>query len=216
MAELPILPLKTDALLADTQHMSTEEFGAYCRLLFTMWRHEARLVDDAIELARIAGVTPKQWKAIAERVMRPMIVAGGLVSQKRLSATWVDVQELRKKRAHAASGRWKSKTNANVDANAFQLDVFCNANQNQNQIRENTSSELRPAFVEKVDKLPAGSLATALDGSALTRPPMAEQAKKRSFEGVKRPNELSKGELAELYTEAEARRQAALKQPSAA
>ena len=46
MAELPILPVKTDALLADTTHMSAEEFGVYCRLLFVMWRHEARLKDD--------------------------------------------------------------------------------------------------------------------------------------------------------------------------
>ncbi len=43
MADLPILPLKTDALLADTGHLSAEEFGAYCRILFTMWRHDARL-----------------------------------------------------------------------------------------------------------------------------------------------------------------------------
>ncbi len=101
MAELPILPVKTDALLADTGHMSAEEFGAYCRLLFTMWRHDARLVDNAEELARIAGVTPKRWEAIAERVMRPMTVAGGLVSQKRLTSTWCDVQDRRRKNAAA-------------------------------------------------------------------------------------------------------------------
>ena len=46
MAELPILPLKTDALLADTSHMSAAEFGAYCRILFVMWRHGARLPDN--------------------------------------------------------------------------------------------------------------------------------------------------------------------------
>lgn len=111
MAELPILPLKIDALLADTQHMSAEEFGAYCRLLFTMWRHGARLVDDAEELARIVGVTPARWSEIAPRVLRPMTTAGGELSQKRLSATWLDVQAMRKDRAAAgtagAARRWR-------------------------------------------------------------------------------------------------------------
>jgi uncharacterized protein YdaU (DUF1376 family) len=113
MADLPILPLKTDALLADTTHMSAEEFGAYCRILFVMWRHEARLPDDATEIARIAGVTVARWQKIAERVTRPLTIAGGTMSQKRLTATWLDVQELRKKRAAAAARRWTPKANAN-------------------------------------------------------------------------------------------------------
>lgn len=113
MAELPILPLKTDALLADTQHMSAEEFGAYCRLLFTMWRHGGQLQNDAAELARIVGVSPKRWEAIAERVMRPMTATGNILSQKRLTSTWMDVQKLRAKRAAAAEYRWRNRRHAN-------------------------------------------------------------------------------------------------------
>jgi len=41
-----------------------------------------------------------------ERVMRPMTIAGGQVSQKRLTDTWMRVQETRKKRALAAHTRW--------------------------------------------------------------------------------------------------------------
>lgn len=113
MADLPILPLKTDALLADTTHMSAEEFGAYCRILFVMWRHDAKLPDDPLELARIAGVTAARWQKIGERVTRPLTKAGGIVSQKRLTATWLDVQELRTKRAAAAALRWNGRNNAN-------------------------------------------------------------------------------------------------------
>jgi len=118
MAELPVLPLKTDALLADTMHMSAEEFGAYCRILFVMWRHGARLPNDARELARIAGVSDYKWKRISEKVLRPMTNGGGLLSQKRLSATWLDVQEVRKKRAFAANIRHHGKFNANGGAHA--------------------------------------------------------------------------------------------------
>lgn len=118
MAELPVLPLKTDALLADTTHMSAEEFGAYVRILCVMWRHEARLPDDPVELARIAGVSPRRWKQIADRVMRPMLVTAGTVSQKRLTATWLDVQEIRRKRALSAEARWRGKRGANGHAYA--------------------------------------------------------------------------------------------------
>lgn len=114
MAELPIMPVKTDALLADTAHMSTEEFGAYCRLLFVMWLHRGKLMDDDVELASIAGLTKERWGQLRERVMRPMTVAGGLVSQKRLTDTWDKVQAKRRKNAEAANVRWRK-----ADANAY-------------------------------------------------------------------------------------------------
>ena len=109
MAEFPILPLKIDALLSDTTHMTTEEFGAYCRLLFVMWRQRGRLIDDDRELANIAGVSLYRWRKLREKVMRPMTVFGGQVSQKRLTDTWLEVQELRKKRAQAAQLRWAAR-----------------------------------------------------------------------------------------------------------
>jgi uncharacterized protein YdaU (DUF1376 family) len=121
MANLPILPLKTDALLADTGHLSAEEFGAYCRILFVMWRHDARLPNNQTELARIAGVTPRRWKVIAERVMRPCTVIDGVVSQKRLTSTFFDVQELRRKKAEASNIRWlgeKRRSNGHAPAYA--------------------------------------------------------------------------------------------------
>jgi len=109
MAQLPVLPLYPERLLGDTRYMSAEEFGAYCRILFVMWLQGARLPNDAEELARIAGVPLWRWKKIRERVMRPLTVVNGVVSQKRLSATWLDVQEVRKKRAAAAATRWRAK-----------------------------------------------------------------------------------------------------------
>jgi uncharacterized protein YdaU (DUF1376 family) len=113
MAELPIMPLKTDALTADTQHMSTEEFGAYCKLLFAMWRHGGRIPNKPKELARIAGVTRQRWATIAEPVMRPMTITADGVTQKRLTSTMLDVRALRAKRVEAAQKSW-SKRRANA------------------------------------------------------------------------------------------------------
>jgi uncharacterized protein YdaU (DUF1376 family) len=106
MAELPVMPLKTDALIADTTHMSAEEMGVYVRLLVAMWRHGAQLPDDPRELARIGGVSLRRWNKISERVLRPMTMSGGILTQKRLTSTWLEVQQLRETRATAASKRW--------------------------------------------------------------------------------------------------------------
>jgi uncharacterized protein YdaU (DUF1376 family) len=109
MAELPILPVKTDAILSDTMHLSAEEFGVYCRLLFVMWRQRGRLMDDDREMAMIGGVSLERWREIKEKVMRPMTIAEGQVSQKRLTDTWMQVQDVRRKRALAAQVRWNGR-----------------------------------------------------------------------------------------------------------
>ena len=118
MAELPVLPLRTDALIADTTHMSAEEFGCYVRLLIAMWRHGAKLPDKPRELARIGGVTLHHWNQISERVLRPMTVSGGILTQRRLSSTWLDVQQLRAKKSAAALKRWK-KSDAGAYAHKY-------------------------------------------------------------------------------------------------
>lgn len=123
MAELPIMPVKTAAVLADTGHLSAEEFGAYCRILFTMWQHGGRLSADDQELARIAGVYPRRWAKIKERVLRPITVGDGQLSQKRLTDTWLEVQELRRKRAVAAQARWST----NGRAHAMQMQSISSA-----------------------------------------------------------------------------------------
>ncbi len=70
MAEFPALPLWTDAYLADTRHLSTVEHGAYLLLLMEAWRRpHCDLPDDDKILARLAGLSPDEWTAIAPVVM---------------------------------------------------------------------------------------------------------------------------------------------------
>ena len=138
MAELPILPLKTDAILADTTHMNAEEFGAYCRLLFVMWRQGGKLREDDAEMALISGLPTARWRKIKEKVMRPMTTIGGLVSQKRLTDTWIQVQEVRRKRAEAAETRWTSKRGPK----AMQMHVQVQSNSNANQTKRRIDTSL--------------------------------------------------------------------------
>jgi uncharacterized protein YdaU (DUF1376 family) len=109
VAELPYLPIKPQSILADTTHLAADEMGVYCRLLFVMWLQRGHLTNDDRELAHIGGVSLKRWLRMKDRVMRPMTIAGGQVSQKRLTDTWMNVQEIRKKRAMAAQARWNGR-----------------------------------------------------------------------------------------------------------
>ncbi|SRR6266498_286256 len=89
MAEFPALPLWTDALIGDTIHLTTLEFGVYVKLLIASWRApRCELPADEKLLARYAGITPTVWKS-----MRSIILAfftphsttrGTALRQKRL------------------------------------------------------------------------------------------------------------------------------------
>jgi uncharacterized protein YdaU (DUF1376 family) len=150
VAELPFLPIATDAILADTTHMSAEEFGAYCRLLFVMWRHGGQLRDDDTELANVVGLPVKRWAAIKERVTRPMKIADGQLTQKRLTETWERVQVVKVKKTMAANKRWKSKWSAP----AMHMHSTSNANHNHNQ--DITTSSPEPAREAEPDETPQG------------------------------------------------------------
>jgi uncharacterized protein YdaU (DUF1376 family) len=114
MAELPIMPVKVAALLADTIHMTSEEFGAYCRILFALWEHGGMLRHDQKLLRRITGCTARRWGHIQGTVMAPLTICEGYVSQKRLSSTMLDVREYRAQLTAAgrigANRRWLKTT----------------------------------------------------------------------------------------------------------
>lgn len=125
MAEFPYLPLATDAYLADTTHLSTEEHGAYLLLLMTAWRSgQCRLPDDDDYLARVCRCSLRAW-----RRMRPVLapfwcVADGWWTQKRLTKErkFVDgVREKRRMAAHAKHRKNKETDAAHAGANAPEM-----------------------------------------------------------------------------------------------
>jgi uncharacterized protein YdaU (DUF1376 family) len=109
MAELPIMPVNVHLLLADTRHMTSEEFGAYCRILFTMWLHGGMIPNKPEQLARIAGVSLTRWRKMAEVVLGPMTETQDFLSQKRLTDTFLKVRELRAQRVVSAHKGWSRR-----------------------------------------------------------------------------------------------------------
>lgn len=86
MSKLPMLPLFTDAFIADTGHLTAQETGAYILLLMVAWRSEGcSLPDDDVCLARWARVNRKTWERIRPTVMAFWTLDGGRWSQKRLT-----------------------------------------------------------------------------------------------------------------------------------
>lgn len=89
--------------------MTTEEFGAYFRILVAMWRNRAKLPDVAEELALIAGLPLMRWLTIAEKVRRPMLSADGWLTQKKLTEAWMKVEALQVQRIAAGKARWSKR-----------------------------------------------------------------------------------------------------------
>lgn len=120
MAENPALPLWTDALLGDTQHLSQAEFGAYMLMLIVAWRSkDCCLPDDDKYLAKITR-SGANWKR-----MKPVVMAfwrrgeDGQLRQKRLSYEHLAVAEMRKQQSEAGKSsarKRKERLLATVEA----------------------------------------------------------------------------------------------------
>ena len=106
MAKYPFMQVVVADFVADTTHMSTEEVGAYWRILCAMWLHGAKLPAVEKELATIAGLTPTRWGQVRERVTRPLTFSGGYWTQKKMTERWDKIEKIKVKRAHAAKKRW--------------------------------------------------------------------------------------------------------------
>jgi uncharacterized protein YdaU (DUF1376 family) len=107
MAEFPALPLWTDAFVADTIHLSTEEIGAYMLLLFTAWRRPGcDLPDDDKFLASICRCDGRKWRHLRPVMLQFHTVDNGRWIQKRLQKERKYVDDLSKTQRENSLRRW--------------------------------------------------------------------------------------------------------------
>src|SRR5262245_30403304 len=90
MAQAPVMPLWTDALVADTTHLSPREFGCYVLLLIATWRNNGQpFPDNDKVLARICRMPTFEWKSQIRKSLEPFFnFADGYWRQKRLEKEW--------------------------------------------------------------------------------------------------------------------------------
>lgn len=110
MAEFPALPLFTDAYLADTRHLTTEEHGAYLLLMMEAWRRpDCNLPDDDRLLARLSGLSVERWAEVRNIIMAFWQRDGRRKTwtQKRLVKERVFVAQKSSSQRDKAVKRWK-------------------------------------------------------------------------------------------------------------
>lgn len=162
MADFPALPFWTDAYLADTTHLTTEQHGAYCLLLFKMWRQpDCDLPDDPKLMAKLAGITSAKWPGVWS-VLKVFFLIGpnGRWTQKRL----MKEREYVNKRAGKAYREQRSiagkasaaKRNGNGNPTDCQRDFNESGNENPNEISTEVN-EATPTPISKNPPPPSGS-----------------------------------------------------------
>lgn len=146
MAEAPIMPLATDAYLADTTHLSTVEHGAYLLLLMTLWRAGGRLPNDPRKLARFARLSPSQFRRVWAVIGDFFYVDGAEIGQGKCDDFLEAVRRKSKSASESARAKWR-KTKKTGDANASNPHCERYANQdpaNQDPKDNTTTSDSRP------------------------------------------------------------------------
>lgn len=109
----PWMPLYISDYRRDTAHLSAAEHGAYLLLIMRYWE-AGNLPTDERQLARIACMTPAEWRKARATVAS---FFGPGWTHKRIDAELARAEEISSKRRASAKQRY-SKTSANAPANA--------------------------------------------------------------------------------------------------
>lgn len=108
------MPFYTEAYLADTQHLSLDEQGAYMRLLSFMWMRGGYLRDDDKELARLLGLHVNKWVKMRETLgVFLQKHPPGLLTQKRLIHEYQKTESKRESKRQSAHARWQGESSKN-------------------------------------------------------------------------------------------------------
>lgn len=107
------MPLYVADYLADTRHLSTTEHGAYLLLIMHAWTNNGQLPLDETRLARIAGLSSREWSASREIILQFFGMQEDGYRHKRIDAELSRTDEIIEKRrragkASAASRRQRS------------------------------------------------------------------------------------------------------------
>lgn len=114
MADYPALPLWTDAYLADTDHLTLVEHGAYFRLLMLMWRSPScRIPNDPNWIIRRLRIDLDTFENVVKPVIDEFCTStGNWITQKRLSEEIEYLRENSKTQSARAKSRWKKEKGA--------------------------------------------------------------------------------------------------------
>jgi uncharacterized protein YdaU (DUF1376 family) len=109
------MPLYIGDYLRDTQHLTTEQHGAYFLLICACWSQGGFLPDDDIQLAAITRLSIDAWKVARRTLAKFFKISGQKWRQKRVRVELDRAQYLHEVRSKAGSkGGSKTKARARV------------------------------------------------------------------------------------------------------
>lgn len=121
----PYLPLFTGDYKRDTDHLTTEEHGAYLLILMALWDQGGRIKSDARYLSRVARVSFRRWGNFWPELKAFFYEENGQIGHRRIDRELAKVREISEKRASAASKKQNKKpkqNNKTQETNAMQMD----------------------------------------------------------------------------------------------
>lgn len=109
------MPLYIADYLADTQHLTRDEHGAYLLLMMAYWRTGTALPDDDKRLAAICKASPKEWKELRPTLAEFFTVGDGVWHQKRIEEEYAKAMAFyAKQKANGAKGGRPKKTQSDT------------------------------------------------------------------------------------------------------
>ncbi len=111
MAELPYMPLWTDAYLSDTDHLSFEEHGIYLKLLMLMWRIPGcQLPNDEVWICRRLRVSKTQFNEQVKPLMEEFLDnTGNYITSRRLQREFTASKNRSRQQSVRAKSRWNKE-----------------------------------------------------------------------------------------------------------
>jgi uncharacterized protein YdaU (DUF1376 family) len=213
---------------ADTEHLGFEEHAAYILLLHECWRHGSIPMDPR-DQARILKISLYKFQKIWP-VISKFFDADGRNKRATKERAKAEAVSLRRSVSGEIGGRKSGMIRTIAAAMAQKNEANWQANREAKQasllkqgaealkVSKKESKTVREVvggpepLVDNVDNLPAPALATALCDGALAPGPAPEQAEPKRL-ADKKPSELTKAELDQLY--AKRREDKANPQPAA-
>lgn len=192
MSELPYMPSHVSDEIADTEHLTNEELGAFRRLIRAMWRAGGLLPDDDKLLARYSRAGTR-WGAISPAIMAMMTVAGGKVSNPALMMMLTLTRERRRaavERGEAgALARWGRKVDnspKSVDNSpkSVEKSVFRSAAKLKTGTALNSSKSLKTNDGAMLEALPKHCLSNGNHNQNQYSSALVSASKRTSEEGL--------------------------------
>lgn len=135
-----MMPLWTDAYIADTTHLDLDHHGAYFLLLMKAWREAGdqppSLPDDDMFLRNSLSITQKKWASLKPYIMAFWELEDGRWTQKKLTQAWKTDQDFRVRQAENGTKGGRPPSQKSEDIGSLRAEDITEKNQQKQRNEE--------------------------------------------------------------------------------